>query len=104
MIREDQFIAPGYTFDTVTDQIASVVLKKYTPLFWFGGLGVGLALLFGFLMAVSLLFAKGIGVWLEAAVCKTRAMSLRPSESLGAWLASQARASGLKLSTAAGPG
>ena len=29
---------PGYTFGTVTDQIATVVLTKRTPLFWFGGL------------------------------------------------------------------
>ena len=28
-------IAPGYTFGTVTDQIASVVLTRKTPLFWF---------------------------------------------------------------------
>jgi len=62
---EHEIIAPGYTFDTVTDQIASVVLKKHTPIFWFGGLGVGLALLFGFLMAVSVLFARGVGVWGE---------------------------------------
>ena len=29
-----RIIAPGYTFGTVTDQIAAVVLTKQTPLFW----------------------------------------------------------------------
>ena len=29
-----KIIAPGYTFGTVTDQIASVVLTKKTPLLW----------------------------------------------------------------------
>ena len=29
--EEKQIIAPGYTFGTVTDQIASVVLTKKTP-------------------------------------------------------------------------
>ena len=29
-----EIIAPGYTFGTVTDQIAAVVLTRRTPLFW----------------------------------------------------------------------
>ena len=44
-----EIIAPGYTFGTVTDQIATVVLTKKTPLFWFAGFGVGFALLLIFL-------------------------------------------------------
>ena len=45
-----EIIAPGYTFGTITDQIATVVLTKRTPAFWFGGFAVGLGLLFAFLM------------------------------------------------------
>src|ERR1035438_8799905 len=56
-------IAPGYTFGTVTDQIASVVLTKRTPVFWFVSFGAGLVLLMFFLLAVGLLFAKGTGIW-----------------------------------------
>jgi Ni/Fe-hydrogenase subunit HybB-like protein len=56
-------IDPNYTFGTVTDQIASVVLTKKTPKFWFGGLTVGLVLLMLFLLAVVTLFTKGIGIW-----------------------------------------
>jgi molybdopterin-containing oxidoreductase family membrane subunit len=58
-----EIIARGYTFGTVTDQIATVVLTKKTPVFWFAGLGVGLVLLFVFLAAVGLLFVKGTGIW-----------------------------------------
>src|SRR5436305_4492817 len=56
-------IAPGYTFGTVTDQIASVVLTKKTPLFWYGCFGFGFALLLVFLWAVAVLFVKGVGIW-----------------------------------------
>src|SRR5947199_4229330 len=61
--QEHEIIAPGYTFGTVTDQIATVVLTKKTPLFWFVGLTVGLGLLFLFLLSVAVLLAKGVGVW-----------------------------------------
>jgi Ni/Fe-hydrogenase subunit HybB-like protein len=60
---EHEIIAPGYTFATVTDQIAAVVLTKKTPLFWFAGFAAGLGLLFMFLLAVGVLFAKGTGIW-----------------------------------------
>jgi Ni/Fe-hydrogenase subunit HybB-like protein len=56
-------IAPGYTFGTVTDQIASVVLTRRTPLFWFALFGVGFALLLVFLWSVALLLAEGVGIW-----------------------------------------
>ncbi len=60
---KQEIIAPGYTFGSVTDQIATVVLTKKTPLFWFAGLSVGLTLLLLLLASVGLLFAKGVGVW-----------------------------------------
>src|ERR1051326_7250783 len=56
-------IAPGYTFGTVTDQISSAVLTRWTPLFWFAGFGVGFALLLLFLWSVAVLLAEGVGVW-----------------------------------------
>jgi molybdopterin-containing oxidoreductase family membrane subunit len=58
-------IAPGYTFGTVTDQIASVVLSGKTPLFWMACFGVGFALVLLLLWAIAVLFAKGIGIWGE---------------------------------------
>jgi molybdopterin-containing oxidoreductase family membrane subunit len=59
-----EIIAPGYTFGTVTDQIAAVVLTKKTPpLFWMASFAVGFGLLLLFLLAVGILFAKGLGIW-----------------------------------------
>jgi molybdopterin-containing oxidoreductase family membrane subunit len=58
-----EIIAPGYTFGTVTDKIATVVLTKKTPLFWMASFSVGVVLLFIFLLSVGLLFAKGTGIW-----------------------------------------
>ena len=66
MVEEQQapkIIAPGYTFGTVTDQIATVVLTKKTPLFWMAGFGVGFSLLLLFLWSITVLLAKGVGVW-----------------------------------------
>ncbi len=60
---EHEIIAPGYTFATVTDQIAAVVLSKKTPLFWFAGLSAALGLVFLFLLSVAILFGKGVGIW-----------------------------------------
>src|SRR6266404_281575 len=61
--REEQIIAPGYTFASVTDQIATVVLTKHTPLFWFATFSVAMGLLLLFMLAVGQLFAFGTGVW-----------------------------------------
>ena len=59
----EKIIAPGYTFGSITDQIATVVLTTRTPVFWMAGFGLGLVLLLLFLLAVGVLLAKGTGVW-----------------------------------------
>jgi Ni/Fe-hydrogenase subunit HybB-like protein len=56
-------IAAGYTFGTVTDQIASVVLTRRTPLFWIACFGLGFALLLLFLWSLAMLLAIGVGIW-----------------------------------------
>ena len=59
-----KIIAPGYTFGTVTDQIASVVLTKRTPyVLVMGTFAVAMGLLLLFLLAVGVLFTKGLGIW-----------------------------------------
>jgi len=60
-----RIIAPGYTFGTVTDQIATVVLTKKTPIFWMACFAVGFGLLLVFLLAVAQLLFRGVGVWGE---------------------------------------
>src|SRR5450432_4744685 len=62
-LESQGIIAPGYTFASVSDQIASVVLTKKTPVFWLAGFGLGFSLLLLFLLAVGLLFVKGVGIW-----------------------------------------
>jgi Ni/Fe-hydrogenase subunit HybB-like protein len=62
-LRPQPVIAPGYTFGTVTDQIASVVLTRRTPVFWVACFGVGFSLLLLFLWSVVVLLVRGVGIW-----------------------------------------
>jgi len=56
-------IAPGHTFATVTDKISSIVLTRKTPLYWLTPFLISCALLMVFLIAVSYLLVKGVGIW-----------------------------------------
>jgi molybdopterin-containing oxidoreductase family membrane subunit len=56
-------IAPGYTFASVTDQIAAVVLTKHTPIFWYACFAGGMGLLLLLLASMALLLGKGVGIW-----------------------------------------
>ncbi len=58
-----EIIGPGHTFESVTDKIASVVLTRKTPRGWIVGLFISFSLLMLFLLAVSVLFAYGTGIW-----------------------------------------
>ncbi len=56
-------IAPGHTFATISDKIGAIVLTRRTPLGWLVGLGIAASLLMVFLMAVTYLFIRGVGIW-----------------------------------------
>ncbi|MCC6860845.1 MAG: polysulfide reductase NrfD [Bryobacterales bacterium] len=56
-------IGPGHTFATVTDKISSVVLTQRQPLMWFATLSTAFLLTMLLLLAVTVLFAKGTGIW-----------------------------------------
>jgi len=56
-------LAPGHTFATITDKIASIVQTRHTPLGWFAGLAVGATLVGVLLLSVAYLFFKGVGIW-----------------------------------------
>jgi len=58
-----EIIAPGYTFGTITDQIASVVLTNKTPGFWVACFSIGFAMLMLLLLSIVLLLTKGVGIW-----------------------------------------
>ncbi|HEX6904198.1 MAG TPA: NrfD/PsrC family molybdoenzyme membrane anchor subunit, partial [Thermoanaerobaculia bacterium] len=55
-------VAPGHDSGTVTDQISEVVLQR-TPKWWLLGFLVAFSLLQIFLVSVTYLFAKGVGIW-----------------------------------------
>jgi len=56
-------IGPSQTFGIVTDQIASVPLRRDVPLFWYASFAVGLFLIFVFTGSVTYLFGKGVGIF-----------------------------------------
>jgi len=56
-------IAPGHTFATISDKISAIVLTRGTPAGWFLGFAIAFGLLMLFLMAVTWLMIKGVGIW-----------------------------------------
>ncbi len=58
-----RLLAPGQTYESVTEKISSIVLSRKTPRFWVGGFAVAFLLLMMFLFAVSYLLYKGVGIW-----------------------------------------
>src|SRR5213080_2056865 len=58
-----EIIGSGHTYATITDKISSIVLSRKTSLGWLFGFGVGFALVMLLLVAITYLFAAGIGIW-----------------------------------------
>src|SRR3989440_2403601 len=56
-------IRPGHTFASITDKVASIVLRRPVTNGWVLGLAVCFLILQWFLFAVCWLFYKGVGVW-----------------------------------------
>ncbi len=56
-------LEPGQTFESVNEKISSIVLTRRTPLGWFIGFGISFALVMLLLLAVTYLFAVGVGIW-----------------------------------------
>jgi Ni/Fe-hydrogenase subunit HybB-like protein len=56
-------IAPGHTFGSVTDKIASIVLTRSAPIPWYVAALVGFLLTMMLFYAVTYLFVKGVGIW-----------------------------------------
>src|SRR3954470_12770871 len=56
-------IAPGQTFASITDKIASIVLRRPVTNGWLFGMVICFLILQWFLLAVCYLFYRGIGIW-----------------------------------------
>src|SRR5271165_6434273 len=63
LLDEPPVIGPGQTFDSVTDTITGVVLKRPIGLGWLAGLAVGMGLLGVLGAAVTWLLFRGVGIW-----------------------------------------
>src|SRR5690242_17545770 len=56
-------LAPGHTYSSVTDKISSIVLTRKTPIGWFVAISIAFVLVMLFLLAVTWLFVRGVGIW-----------------------------------------
>ena len=56
-------LAPGHSFESVTADIADIVLDRKQGKNWWVGFGIGLVLLNVLMMAVTYLLVKGTGIW-----------------------------------------
>jgi len=63
LLDDPPVLAPGQTFDSVTDTITDIVLKRPIGLGWLAGLAIGMTLLAILGMAVTYLFLRGVGIW-----------------------------------------
>jgi Ni/Fe-hydrogenase subunit HybB-like protein len=56
-------VAPGHTFTTVTDKIASIAIARRTPWFWWIGAAVGFGLTLVLLATITRLVLVGVGIF-----------------------------------------
>jgi Ni/Fe-hydrogenase subunit HybB-like protein len=56
-------IEPGHDFATVTDKIASIVLRGRQPLAWWIGVAIASAMMMMLFATVAYLVGKGVGIW-----------------------------------------
>ena len=59
----EALLAPGHTFESVTDKISAIVLTRPVTPGWVFGALIGFALLMLLNMVVTLLMIKGVGIW-----------------------------------------
>ncbi len=58
-----RLLAPGETYESVSETIASIPLAKHPPRAWYWGFGLGFAFFMLLLFAITWLFIKGVGIW-----------------------------------------
>ena len=61
--RLHRVLAPGHTYESVTEKISSTVLTRPTTLGWFVGFAIAFSLLAMMTIAIGWLVIKGVGIW-----------------------------------------
>jgi Ni/Fe-hydrogenase subunit HybB-like protein len=61
--EEAPVIAPGHTYQSVTDQISAIVLTKKTPREWVYGFAVSFLVVMMLLYSITYLLVVGTGIW-----------------------------------------
>ena len=56
-------LAPGHSYESVTEQISSAVLTRPTTLGWFAGFALAFSIMGMLTIAVGWLIIKGVGIW-----------------------------------------
>ena len=59
----DELVGPGQTLGSVASKIGDIVIKGQHPRSWWFGFALAFALLMVFLMSVTYLLYKGVGIW-----------------------------------------
>src|SRR5262249_34923401 len=62
-LAHKQLLAPGHSFASVTDKIASIVLARQLKHGWLLGFAISFVLTMGLLLSIAWLFVKGVGIW-----------------------------------------
>jgi Ni/Fe-hydrogenase subunit HybB-like protein len=58
-----RLLAPGETYESVSEKIASIPLAKHPPRAWCFGFLLGFSFFMLLLLAVTWLFLRGVGIW-----------------------------------------
>jgi molybdopterin-containing oxidoreductase family membrane subunit len=56
-------VGPGYNYRSVTEKISAIVLSRRAPRWWILGFAVAFALVMMLMVAMTYLFAYGVGIW-----------------------------------------
>src|SRR5258708_7894321 len=56
-------VAPGHTYESVTERIGSIVISLRTPRQWWIGAGIAFLVVNMLMTAIAWLFWRGVGIW-----------------------------------------
>ncbi len=59
----DPVVEPGHSFETVTEKISAIVVRRGTPLWWLASFALFFGILNMMMFAISWLLVRGTGIW-----------------------------------------